>query len=128
MQRCKEDVSHVVATYEGEHNHDVDGVLHRPISSSRQCGSATDQPPGLGRTSDPPSPTSPPDRSAPSQAQPLSPSVRSPRNAESSKGRTVDCGSGYETVLEEYVSSLMKDPDFTADLAAAVAREVHRKK
>nr|QWQ79434.1 WRKY12 [Juglans sigillata] len=125
VQRCVEDKSFLVATYDGEHNHDVNSHVPALIRDSL---SSSDDEVVLPKCSVAniiyPEPYPLENHSfRPSIALDLSlsgPNDKSPRNdVVENKLHNNNCND-----IEEYVASLTKDPSFTAALAAAVARSM----
>lgn len=95
VQRSMEDKSLLVATYEGEHNHGVEGSLGKSLSSpvmNNPFQSASVKGIGIDLNQS---------------------------GADVEKSRNSD-----ETRMEDFVASLAKDPNFTLALAAAVARSM----
>ncbi|KAE8735903.1 putative Cytochrome P450, family 81, subfamily D, polypeptide 8 [Hibiscus syriacus] len=120
VQRCMEDKSYVVATYEGQHNHDVDSpAAGESLSSS--CNSpifspATSIPfPVLGN----------PFRPTITLDLTLSGSdVLQNRRNPTSVLHEYSISNDNNKSIEDYVASLIKDPNFTLALAATVDRSI----
>lgn len=99
VQKCIHDRSILVATYDGEHNHGVPNESFKPSSSTPKGSSISNK-----------LPTTLSDKEAIS--------TRICENV------MQQFGVERHIKIEEYASSLIKDPDFTAALAEAVARTV----
>lgn len=101
MQKCIHDRSIIVATYDGEHNHSVphgSSILTNelaPTPSEKEAINIDSDIPGWAQTS-----------------------------TELCENVMQQCGYGRLINIEEYVGSLIKDPDFTTALAEAVARTI----
>ncbi|KAG7965547.1 hypothetical protein I3843_08G006600 [Carya illinoinensis] len=125
VQRCVEDQSFLVATYDGEHNHDAN--YHVPALRDSLSSSDDEVLPKAGSVANIIYPPYPVENHSfePSIALDLSlsgPNEKSRRNDHivENKLHTNNCNVN----IEEYVASFTKDPSFTAALAAAVARSM----
>ncbi|KAK8484294.1 hypothetical protein V6N11_013091 [Hibiscus sabdariffa] len=110
VQRCVEDKSYVVATYDGQHNHDVDSTAAGQSLSSSSIFSPA--------TSIPVRPTVTLDLNL--SGSDISQNRRNP----SSVMHDYSSSNANNKSIEDYVASLTKDPNFTLALAAAVARSI----
>lgn len=98
VQKCIHDRSILVATYDGEHNHGVPNESFKPSSSTPKGSSISNNK----------LPTTLNDKEA--------------TNTRICEDVMQKIGYGKHIRIEEYASSLIKDPDFTAVLAEAVAQ------
>ncbi|XWS17868.1 hypothetical protein CRYUN_Cryun33cG0105500 [Craigia yunnanensis] len=119
VQRCLEDKSFVVATYEGQHNHDVNATPGLFLSS-------TDSSAMLSTTTSFPDPVlDNPFRPTITLDLNLSGSdIQNSRNPPSVMQDYSTSNDDDNKRIEDYVASLTRDPNFTVALAAAVARSV----
>ncbi|KAL4331792.1 hypothetical protein GQ457_07G043990 [Hibiscus cannabinus] len=110
VQRCVEEKSYVVATYDGQHNHDIDSTAAGQPLSSTSIFSPT---------------TSVAFRPTVTLDLNLSGSdVLQDRRNLSSVMHEYSSSNTNNKSIEDYVASLTKDPNFTLALAAAVARSI----
>ncbi|XP_039003495.1 probable WRKY transcription factor 40 [Hibiscus syriacus] len=108
VQRCLEDRAFLIATYEGQHNHDVDPTTGQSLSSP---GSST----VISGT------TMAPEYRVPVLDNPFRPCITPDLNL---SGSDHGNNNNDDKRIEDYVASLTKDPNFTVALEAAVARSV----
>ncbi|KAF5456813.1 hypothetical protein F2P56_026252 [Juglans regia] len=121
VQRCVEDKNVLVATYDGEHNHDANANSHDvgdqySLSSSDRIGVAMTSSNSMHDISNH-SPFRP--------AIALDLSLSGPNKENRRNYVEKDHQNNYYNKIEECVASLTKDPNFTASLAAAVARSMY---
>lgn len=100
VQKCINDRSILVATYDGEHNHGVPNESFKPSSSTPKGSSISNN------------------------KLPTTLNDKEDTNTRLCEDVMQQFGYGSNIKIEEYASSLIKDPDFTAALAEAVVRTV----
>ncbi|GMI89263.1 WRKY DNA-binding protein 40 [Hibiscus trionum] len=111
VQRCLDDKAFLMATYEGQHNHDVDPTIGQSLSSPGSSATAI-----ISATT----PTS--ESCVP--VNPFRPSITLDLNLSGSNHENSNSDNCDDKRIEDCVAAMTKDPDFTAALAAAVARSI----
>ncbi|XP_061354324.1 probable WRKY transcription factor 40 isoform X1 [Gastrolobium bilobum] len=113
VQRCIHDRSILVATYDGEHNH---GIIHKSLRPSSSTLT------GTSMTNNSPLTIIPNGKDA--MNIDFAPSGWAQTDMRLCEDVMQQHDHGSNIKIEEYVSSLIKDPDFTVALAEAVARTI----
>ncbi|KAI9192053.1 hypothetical protein LWI28_017685 [Acer negundo] len=116
VQRSLEDRRYLVATYDGEHNHDVDCSIGRSFASAKSSSMAGFPSPETSDTSR--------FQSNIALNLTLSGSSQEKKRPSSHNSREDYDHHKKKMKIEEYVSSLANDPNFTTALAAAVASSI----
>ncbi|KAK0572722.1 hypothetical protein LWI29_036170 [Acer saccharum] len=117
VQRWMEDKRYLVATYDGEHNHDADCSIGRSFASANSSSMAGFLSPETSNTSR--------FQSNIALDLTLSGSSQEKKRPSSSRDPMEDYDHHNKKMkIEEYVASLTKDPNFTTALAAAVASSI----
>ncbi|KAK3211282.1 hypothetical protein Dsin_015988 [Dipteronia sinensis] len=114
VQRWIEDKRYLVATYDGEHNHDVDCSIGQSFASAKSSSMAGFPSPETSNTS----------RFQSNIALDLTLSGSSQEKKRPSSHDSVEEYHNKKMKIEEYVASVTKDPNFTIALAAAVASSI----
>ncbi|GMJ14299.1 WRKY DNA-binding protein 40 [Hibiscus trionum] len=112
VQRSVDDQCVVVATYEGEHNHLPPSQMEATLGSSR-CVSLSSVPPG--------SATPVKSSAGPAITLDLTKSKSGDEEARNHSKPKMDSPEIKQCLVEHMASSLTKDPNFTAALAAAIS-------
>lgn len=114
VQRSVEDQSVLVATYEGEHNHPMPSQIDSNAGLNRYISVGGSAPPAAAanRSSSLAEPVTTVDLTESKKA--LSPTSR------------IDFPEVQKLLVEQMASSLTKDPNFTAALAAAVTGRLYQ--
>ncbi|KAG6706643.1 hypothetical protein I3843_07G224500 [Carya illinoinensis] len=126
VQRCVEDKNVLVAIYDGEHNHDSNAnsdIGEYSLFSSDRIGVATPGSNSMHNIISPPHITNHDSPFRPAIALDLS--LSGPNKENQRNYVEKDHHNNYYNNIEECVASLTRDPNFTASLAAAVARSMY---